>query len=70
MRVAPTVIDFTSARLGDTVTNTTISTLTYVSSQTNNNNVYLLATVASGLTQYRPYFLNTSTGTLGFGAEL
>ena len=71
MRVVPTVIDGANLAVNDGTNNTAVSTSTISSSSTQNTTVVDI-TVASGLTQYRPYFLreNSFSAYLGFGAEL
>ncbi len=73
MRVAPTAIDY-SANLGlDTYGGGIIGLSTLVLDQAGSQIVNMQATVASGLTQYRPYDLiaNNNTSTfVGFSAEL
>ena len=70
MRVAPTAFDYSTLGIYDqvtliTATNATIDTAGIV---TNNLNI----SVASGVTQYRPYvlYLGSASGYLGFSAEL
>jgi hypothetical protein len=71
MRTAPTTLDSSTLGLYDGVT---VTAVTSVSNAFYNCNVGgLQASVASGLTQYRPYSLivnNSATGYLGFSAEL
>ena len=75
MRVAPTAIEyptsFTGLSLGDGTNRTAVTGLSLDSPSTRSTN--LNATVASGLTQYRPTFLqcnNASTAYIAFSAEL
>jgi hypothetical protein len=71
MRVNPTTPEYSSLCLGDGVTATAITNL--VVSHASTNKALLLATVASGLTQYRPYLMlnfNNISAYLGFSAEL
>jgi hypothetical protein len=70
MRIAPTSVDYTGLRIYDSVTATTVSSLAIVGAGIDNTR--LAVTVASGLTQYRPYELigNSGTSYLGFSAEL
>jgi hypothetical protein len=73
MRVQPTSIDFSTLRLNDSATATTVTALVINSDFSQANACGLTATVASGLTQYRPYFIeqnNSTTGYIGFSAEL
>ena len=72
MRVLPTVLDYSTLSLQDTVgSNTAITSMTIGSGTT--QAVYLRATVASGLTVYRYYVVganNSTSGYVGLGAEL
>lgn len=73
MRVVPTSVDYATLSLVDgtnTIAITSIAMNTYRSSATIGT---VDVTVASGLTQYRPYYLNqnaSSGGYIGFSAEL
>jgi hypothetical protein len=73
MRVGPTSVDFPANLATSDTTNTAIITSLSIN-QTNPQNVIVFATVASGITQFRPYFLfsNGSAGTkfIGLSAEL
>jgi hypothetical protein len=72
MRVLPSSIDYADLAVSDLV-NYTIVLSTLALSDRNNIGGKFVATVASGLSQYRPTFLinNTNvTGYLGFSAEL
>jgi hypothetical protein len=71
MRAIPTVLDFSNLAVTDSVAGSTVTALTFNNAGT--STIGLTATVASGLTQYRPYFLkenNSASAYLGFGAEL
>jgi hypothetical protein len=71
MRIAPTSIDFSTLATYDEVTITAVTNLTIESAGTISSN--LTATVASGITQYRPYKLlsnNSTSAHLGLNAEL
>ena len=70
MRIAPTSVDYAGLRVYDSVTATTASSLAITGAGIDNTRVAV--TVASGLTQYRPYELigNSGTSYLGFSAEL
>lgn len=71
MRVAPSSIDFANVALNDTNSVTAVTALTI--NRSNPDFCELTATVASGLTQYRPYNLvgnNTTAGYVGLSAEL
>ena len=76
LRATPTVIDFANLGLspdglasgGITVTNAIFSNASITSAEVQN-----ILLTASGLTQFRPYFLyanNSTTGFIGVGAEL
>ena len=70
MRAIPTVLDTASTILWDQV-NVSIGTTSMVINAATTESVTLSATVASGLTQYRPYVLIGSSGaSVGVGAEL
>ena len=70
MRVAPTAFDYSTLGIYDQVTliNATNATIDTAGIVTNNLNI----SVASGVTQYRPYvlYLGSASGYLGFSAEL
>ena len=71
MRVNATSVDYSTLTLYDQVNLVTVTGLTIETAGTLTNN--LNVTVASGLTQYRPYMLlsnNSTSGYLGFSAEL
>lgn len=70
MRVRPTSLDFTSLQISDGVSNYAVTSLT--SGLGTQSQQYLDAGVASGLTQFRPMYLqqNGSTGYVAFSAEL
>jgi hypothetical protein len=74
MRTAPSSVEYASVGLGDGVSSTAaITNLTITSGTGTTNAVLLNATVASGLTQYRPYYClanNSSSGYIGLSAEL
>jgi len=73
MRVKPTSLDYGNVRLSDFVSGFTITALT-LSTDGNSPSVATLdATGASGLTQFRPYFLGANNNTaafVGVSAEL
>jgi hypothetical protein len=72
MRVEPTSIDYASLFVSDLVNYTVATTAVAIDTMTRTN-ATIIATVASGLTQYRTAFLTTSTantGYLGFNGEL
>ena len=71
MRTTPTSVDYSNIRITDAVTNYTITSLALWSIGTENA-IGLLATGATGLTQYRPYAVNAtvSGGYVGISAEL
>ena len=75
LRALPTSIDYslTGLVLNDGGTNTYAVTGLTIDSSTGANLVSLTATVASGLTQFRPYYLNANNSSspyIGFSAEL
>jgi hypothetical protein len=72
MRVVPASIEYSTLAVDPTGGSIAITNLTIDSFTNSKDSAGLVATVASGLTQYRPYFLEaTSTaGYLGLSAEL
>jgi hypothetical protein len=70
MRVNPTAIDFAGLYLSDGVN--AFTTLSSIANASTNNSGVVTINVASGLTQFRPYDLNTLNATdfIGFSAEL
>ncbi len=73
MRVTPTSLDSSSLALSDFVNPLSAATAVTLSSQANKTGVLIDVTVASGLTQYRPYFLtanNSTTAYIGASSEL
>lgn len=73
MRVAPTSVEFSTLNLSTGGTNTAVTGLTILSSNSGNGIAVVYPTVSSGLTQYRPYALtanNSTNGYLGLSAEL
>jgi hypothetical protein len=70
MRITPTTLDSSATRLTDGVTITNTATLLLNAANSNLTSAYLTGTVASGLTQYRPYFFSANSGYYGFSAEL
>jgi hypothetical protein len=71
MRIAPTAIDFANMSTNDTATVTAISALALTYAGVDSSQ--LTATVASGLTANRPYFLaanNNAAAYVGVSAEL
>ena len=71
MRIVPTSLDYSNLTVNDGSTAQNITNLT-VSSSSSPEIIKVSATVASGLTQYRPYEISASSATnyLGFSAEL
>jgi hypothetical protein len=65
MRAAPSVTSST-LMLQDGATVTAVTSIAVVSNQTSSTNAYLQATVASGLTNFRPYQLQTNNSTSGY----
>lgn len=73
MRSAPTSVDFANLTHYDGVSFTAVTNLTINSATQGPNGTQLTSSAASGLTQYRPYFLlsnNTTNGYVGLSAEL
>lgn len=73
MRIVPTSVDFSTLAVYDTNTITAVSSLTLDALLSAQNSIYIRPTVASGITQFRPYQLianNSATGYIGFSAEL
>ncbi len=73
MRVTPTSIDFSTVRASDGVTGSGNGTLTLNTNGTYPSVGAITLTGVTGLTQYRPYFLQQSGSAaayLGFSAEL
>lgn len=71
MRVIPTSVDYSSVRLGDATTNYNVTSMTLSSTQSTTGSAYILPAFASGIVQYRPYFINLqASGYIGFSAEL
>ena len=75
MRVPATSVDFSTLALYDGVTATAVTGLSINvgSVKASPSKIFAEPTVASGLTQYRPYSLltnNSTSGYLGFSAEL
>jgi hypothetical protein len=71
LRTNPSSVDFSTLALYDQVNVTAVTNVTIGNS--NNRTTTVQATVASGLTVYRPYILlnnNNTAGYLGFSAEL
>jgi hypothetical protein len=72
MRIGPTAIDYSTLGVidsGGTITGSAVPAFDASSSEF----IQITMTVASGLTQYRPYFglnNNSATGFIGFSAEL
>jgi hypothetical protein len=64
MRTAPTVTSST-LMVQDGTTITAVTSTAVVTNQTSSLNAYLQATVASGLTTFRPYQLQTNNSTSG-----
>jgi hypothetical protein len=73
MRVKPTSLDFGNLTLSQIDAAYAVTALTIQTDTSGKNGVSLTATVASGLTTYRSYFLyndNNTAGYLGLSAEL
>ena len=71
-RSSASSIEWSSMRLSDGTTATNATAITLNAGNTTATNTYVTGTVASGLTQYRPYILNAanSSAYIGFSAEL
>jgi hypothetical protein len=73
MRVVPTSVDYSTVGLYDYVNAILGATSITVDAYSSKQNIIASVLVASGLTQYRPYWLlsnNSSTAYIGFSAEL
>jgi hypothetical protein len=73
MRVIPTSVDYANLNVSDTVTNFTFSGLSINAANSTPRLAFLIATGASGMTQFRTLFMrnnNNTAGYLGFSAEL
>ena len=74
MRVVPSAIDYATLEVIDGVNAAVaVTTANIVTATASNAIIQMSATVASGLTQYRPYYLRASNSTsayVGFSAEL
>ena len=74
MRVTPTAIEYSNVAVNlPGAGNTTLTSLAIVSTESSPDIVQMSATVASGLTQYRPYYLlnnNNTAAYVGYTAEL
>jgi hypothetical protein len=73
MRITPTAVDFSAIAVQDAVARTSATSLNITTIYSGQDNVRLTAGVASGLTQYRPYFIQanaSSTAYIGVSAEL
>ena len=73
MRVAPTSVDFSTLAVTMGSSTVALTNLTLTTNNEGNSQAYVYATVASGLTQYRPYILcanNSTNGYVGLSAEL
>jgi hypothetical protein len=74
MRTKPASIEYSNVAVNlPGAGNTAITNLTITATESSPDIANLVATVASGLTQYRPYFLlndNNAAGYVAFSAEL
>jgi hypothetical protein len=71
LRANPTSVDYSNIRVHDGATGTNVTSVDLFYSESNYPT--LRATVASGLTQYRPYMFYSqsgATGYIGINAEL
>jgi hypothetical protein len=71
MITKPTVVEYSNLEVSDWVTENTITNLT-LSVNSNESGAVIVGSVASGLTQFRPYALQAtnSSGFIGLSAEL
>jgi hypothetical protein len=73
MRVPPTAVEFSTLALNDGTNNTTVTTCTIDTNQTANNTAVCNIAAASGIVQYRPYYIRmnaSASAYIGFTAEL
>jgi hypothetical protein len=73
MRTEPTSVDFSTLRLEDINSAQNVTTCTLSTNSSSTNTATFDVGVASGLTQYRPYFLganNSTSAYIGVSAEL
>ena len=73
MRVPPTAVEFSTLALNDGTNNTTVTTCTIDTNQTANNTAVCNISAASGIVQYRPYYIRmnaSASAYIGFTAEL
>jgi hypothetical protein len=72
MRVAPTALEVGSLVLSDVTANYLITSISLASTMSNTHTAVFSSNVASGLTQFRPFFLraNGATNFIGLSAEL
>jgi len=73
MRTAPASVDYSTLLVYDTVTLSSVTNVTLTATGQSTNTAAIDCTVASGLTQYRPYSLtnnNSTSAYIGFSAEL
>jgi hypothetical protein len=71
MRIRPSSVEFSNVAIYEAATAYAITALTIT--QSTSDTVWLIATVASGLTANRPCYLilnNNAAGFVGFSAEL
>ena len=73
MRTAPASVDYSTLLVYDTVSLYAVTNVTLTATGQSSNTASIDCTVASGLTQYRPYSLannNSASAYVGFSAEL
>jgi hypothetical protein len=73
MRTAPTSVDYSTLRLSDFASGNSVTSLTIDGNHNGRSSAVVNAGVASGLTAYRSYALqsnNSTSGYIGFSAEL
>jgi len=72
MRITPTSVDFSSIVAYDGVTAITVTAITLGTTVSASPLLSSIDSTGTGVTQFRPYYLytNSTTGFLGFSAEL
>ena len=73
MRLVPQSLDYSNLAVFDGTTVVAVTSAVITAGQVDYNHGYLETTSASGVTQYRPYFLlrnGSTSGYVGFSAEL
>ena len=73
MRVVPSAVEFSTLALNDGTNNTAVTTCTIDTNQTDYNTAVCNISAASGIVQYRPYYIRmnaSASAYIGFTAEL